>query len=64
LPKTRAEAQAQGDPRPSLEELYGTHDGYVRRVAEAAKKLQDQRLMLPEDVELTIQEAEAAEVLR
>ncbi len=64
LPKTRAEAQSKGDPRPSLEELYGTHEGYVLKVAEAAKKLQDQRLMLPEDVELVIQEAEAGDVLR
>jgi hypothetical protein len=64
LPKTRAEAQAKGDARPSLEELYGTHDGYVRKVADAARKLQEQRLMLPEDVELVIQEAEAGDVLR
>ena len=64
LPRTRTLAQSSGDPRPSLEELYGTHDGYVRKVAEAAKKLQDQRLMLPEDVELVIQEAEAGDVLR
>jgi hypothetical protein len=64
LPKTRAEAQAKGDARASLEELYGTHDGYVRKVADAARKLQEQRLMLPEDVELVIQEAEAGDVLR
>ncbi len=64
LPKTRAEAQAKGDPRPSLEELYGTHDGYVRKVGEAARKLQEQRLMLSEDVKLVIQEAEAGDVLR
>jgi len=36
----------------------------VRKVAEAARKLQEQRLMLPEDVELVIQEAEAGDVLR
>jgi len=64
LPRTRADALAKGDPRPSLEELYGTHEGYVRKVAEAAGKLQGQRLLLPEDVELVIQEAEAADVLR
>ena len=27
--KTRAERIATGDPRPSLEERYGTHGGYV-----------------------------------
>jgi len=64
LPKTRAEAQARGDPRPSLVELYGTHGGYGRKGTEAARKLQEQRLMLPDDVELVIQEAEAGDVLR
>lgn len=64
LPKTRADAQAAGDPRPSLEELYGNHEGYVQKVAEAARKLQAQRLMLPEDVEMVIREAQAADVLR
>jgi hypothetical protein len=33
LPETRAEAGASGDPRPSLEELYGSHGGYVGAVA-------------------------------
>lgn len=64
LPKSTADAQAAGDPRPSLEELYGTHDGYVRKVTEAARKLEAQRLMLPEDVEMVIREAEASSVLR
>ncbi|HEX7812510.1 MAG TPA: alpha/beta hydrolase domain-containing protein [Burkholderiales bacterium] len=64
LPKTRADAQSAGDPRPSLEELYGSHDGYVKKVAEAARKLEAQRLMLPEDVEMVIREAEASSVLR
>ncbi len=64
LPKTNADAQAAGDPRPSLEELYGSHEGYVQKIAEAAKKLESQRLMLPEDVEMVIREAEASNVLR
>lgn len=64
LSKTRAQAQSSNDPRPSLEELYQTHEGYVRKVTEAARNLQSQRLMLPEDVELIIREAEAADVLR
>ena len=29
--RTAAERQARGDPRPSLEERYGSHDGYVER---------------------------------
>jgi hypothetical protein len=34
--KTQAERIAAGDPRPSLEERYGTHDGYVAAVRAAA----------------------------
>ncbi len=64
LPKTRADAQAKGDPRPSLEELYGSHDGYVAKVAAAAKKLQAERLMLLEDVDMIVTEAQASDVLR
>jgi len=64
LPKTRADGQSAGDPRPSLEELYGSHEAYVLKVTEAAKKLQAQRLMLPEDVEMIAREAEAGNVLR
>ena len=33
---TKAERQASKDPRPSLEERYGTHDGYVAAVRSAA----------------------------
>ena len=34
--KTKAERLANGDPRLSLEERYGTHDGYVEAVKKAA----------------------------
>jgi hypothetical protein len=34
--KTRAQRLAANDPRPSLEERYGTHDGYVAAVIKAA----------------------------
>ena len=34
--KTKAARLAAGDPRPSLEERYGTHDGYVAAVRKAA----------------------------
>lgn len=64
LPKTRAEADANDDPRPSLEQLYGNHAGYVAKVTEAAKKLQDERLLLPEDVNRIISEADASDVLK
>ena len=37
--KTKAERMANEDPRPSLEERYGTHEGYVAKVKEAAQKI-------------------------
>jgi hypothetical protein len=64
LPRTAAEARARGDPRPSLEELYGDHAGYVAKVSAAAKKLQSERLLLEEDVAAIIREAEASDVLK
>jgi hypothetical protein len=57
LPKTRADGDTAGDPRPSLQELYGDLDGYVKKVEAAARKLQAERLMLPEDVEMVIRDA-------
>jgi Alpha/beta hydrolase domain len=62
--KTRKERMAAGDPRPSLEERYKTHEGYVVAVAKAAKDLQAKRLLLPEDVERYIEQAEKSDVLR
>lgn len=64
LHRTRAERLAAGDPRPSLEELYGTHQGYVDRVTAVARELQDDRLMLQEDVDEYIQAANDSSVLR
>ena len=64
LRRTRDERLAAGDPRPALEELYGDHEGYVLKVAEAALNLWSQRLMLLEDVSQTIQEADDSDVLK
>jgi len=64
LPKTLAEGLKTGDPRPSLEELYGDHNGYVEAVATAAFNLWSQRFMLLEDVFQTIHEADDSDVLR
>jgi len=61
---TRAERVAAGDPRLSLAERYGTHKGYVNVVAARARELQARRLLLPEDVQHYIDEAEASDVLR
>jgi hypothetical protein len=62
LKRTRAERAAAGDPRPSLEDLYRSHDDYVSKVAAAARALQAQRLMLQEDVDAYVAEALAAPV--
>lgn len=49
--RTRAERETSGDPRLSLEERYPTHEDYVRRIAEAARDLCREGLLLEEDVE-------------
>ena len=64
LPRTQKDAKASFDPRPVLEELYRDHQDYVRQVEQAARILAEQRLMLPEDVELTVREADESDVLR
>ncbi len=57
--RTRAERLSAGDPRLSIEERYGSHSSYVEAVATAAADLQAQRLLLREDVERIVAEAEA-----
>lgn len=64
LARTKAAARAAADPRPALDELYRDHDDYVRKVEQAARVLERQHLMLPEDVELTVSEARDSDVLR
>ncbi len=64
LHRTLAERLEARDPRPSLEELYGDHTGYVLAVAQAALNLWAQRLMLLEDVFQTIREADDSNVLK
>jgi hypothetical protein len=59
---TRAERLANGDSRLSLEERYGTHEGYVDAVRAAAAN--EQGYLLPGDAETHIANAEASNVLR
>ena len=61
---TRAARLAAGDPRPSLEERYTSHDDYVERVAHAARELQQRRLLLPDDVQAYIDAAAASSIRR
>ena len=62
--KTRAERLTAGDPRLSLEERYGTKQGYVNAVAAAARALEARRLLLPADVQRYIDAAQASSVLQ
>jgi len=61
---TRAERLASGDPRPSLEERYGTHANFVGKVSQAAAQLVAGRYLLPEDARKIVADAEASAVLR
>ena len=60
--RTKAERIAAGDPRPSLEERYPTHEAYVQKVRAAAKKLVADRFLLPQDADLIVSQAEAAAI--
>jgi Alpha/beta hydrolase domain len=61
---TKAERTATEDPRPSLEERYGSHVGYVAAVATAAKKAVAEGFLLPADEKSLVAAAEASEVLK
>jgi hypothetical protein len=60
--KTKADRLAAGDSRPSLEERYPTHAAYVAKVTAAANQLVKQRLLLQQDADLIISQANAAAV--
>lgn len=60
---TRANRTSDGDPRLSLEERYGTHDGYVCVVTAAANQAVQQRFLLPSDATTLISNAAASNVL-
>ena len=47
--RTRAEREADGDPRRSIEERYESHGVYVDRVADAARELVTAGFLLEED---------------
>jgi hypothetical protein len=57
--RSKAERLAAGDPRPSLEELYGDQASYVAKISAAADALVKERLLLPEDAQRYIDAAKA-----
>ena len=61
--KTRAERLASSDPRPSLEERYGTRQAYACAVRKAAAREVERRLLLPADARSLIEQAEALDAL-
>jgi len=61
--RTKAERLATGDPRPSLEELYGSEERYLAAVTAAADALVKDRLLLPEDAERYVAAAKAEKSL-
>jgi hypothetical protein len=61
---TRAERLLSGDPRPSLEETYGSHEGFVSAVKKAAHALVRERFLLKVDADADISAAQASTVLK
>ncbi|HEX4382092.1 MAG TPA: alpha/beta hydrolase domain-containing protein, partial [Myxococcales bacterium] len=51
------------DPRPSLEERYGTHAGYVSAVTASANAIASKGYLLAEDATALIAQAQASDVL-
>ena len=61
---TKAGRLASGDPRPSLQERYGDHNGFVEAVEEAAHELVKERFLLKEDAATDINAAQGSTVLK
>jgi hypothetical protein len=57
--RTKAEREANNDPRPSIEERYADHHDYVAKVAAACQRRVSERLMLQEDAERFVAAAKA-----
>ena len=57
IPFARTSGERGNDPRPSLQERYGSKEHYVARVKAAANTLVGERFLLPEDASRLIAEA-------
>ncbi len=62
--RTKDERLAANDPRPSLEERYGSHDGYVAAVRAAVARLEAEGFLLPADAARAVQAAINGNVLK
>jgi hypothetical protein len=63
FPKTKADRLSTGDPRLSIEERYGTQEGYICAVKLAAAKAVKERFLLQVDADKLIAQATAADIL-
>jgi hypothetical protein len=55
--RTRAEREQRGDPRPSIEERYGSKAAYLEKVRGETRKLLSERHVLAEDVDAIVERA-------
>ena len=62
--RTQAERLANGDPRPSLQERYGSHAGYVEAVRRATVRAMNAGFLLANDAQSLIDAADASHVLK
>jgi hypothetical protein len=54
FPRTRAEREASGDPRRSIQERYASRDAYLARVRDAARALAEDGYLLAEDEDVSV----------
>jgi len=59
--RTKAEREAARDPRPSLEERYGSREAHVAKVKAAAEALVAERLLLPADAAAYVEAAKTSD---
>ena len=62
--RTAEERKSNNDPRPSLQERYGSHDGYVAAVKKAAERGVAEGFLLPEDAAALVSAADKSALLR
>jgi hypothetical protein len=54
LPKTKADAEAAGDPRQAIAERYPSREEYLRKFEEAAAELAAAGYLLEEDIDALV----------
>jgi Alpha/beta hydrolase domain len=62
--RTAAEREANKDPRPSLEERYGSHDGYVAAFKKGTERAVREGFLLPVDAASLVNAAQRSAVLQ